>query len=269
MEDVQAAKTYRGAMVKLSMWNGPLDLLLDLIRESRMNIYDIPIHEITQQYLEAIRLMQKLDIEVASDFLVMASTLVWIKSRMLLPAELEDGEKEEWEDPRSDLVRQLLEYQTFKELATALENREAQASWWVERRDAIPTAETIVGEDGNIWKDISLADLLRVFSGVIRVMNFEEFGVLREEEYRIEDKMDLVREFLRREEKMKFQDLFSAAPRKAEVIATFWAVLELYKTYEIRILQETRFGEIFLFPLQLQKQNQGPIDDELLSIQGT
>ncbi len=272
MVDVASeGKIYRGTHVRLSTWNGPLDLLLDLIRDSRMNINDIPIHEITRQYLDAVAQMQKLDIEVASEFLVMAATLVWIKSRMMLPAELENGEVEEWADPRTDLVRQLLEYQTFKELANALENREATASLWIERRDLSPGTELFLSEEGDIWKEITLPDLLKVFSGVIRVMNFEEFGVLREEEYRIEDKMDFIRELLHRLSQVPFKDLFSETRQKAEVIATFWAVLELYKTYEIRILQNQLFDEIYLFPLRLRKEGENSdlhFDDILPSTGG-
>jgi segregation and condensation protein A len=237
--------------VSLPSWNGPLDLLLDLIRESQVNIHDIPIREITRQYLETIELMQKLDVEMASEFLVMAATLVHIKSRMILPAELQDGEDDLWEDPRRDLVRQLLEYQKFKELAQELDRREAVANRLLERREQPMNFISPRGEDVDLWKDVTLHDLIKVFTEVVRVLDFESFGVLREEEFRVEDKMEYIRAVLAEKGEIDFFELFGQRRGRGEIVVTFWAVLELFKVGAIRIAQKDLFTTIMIFPRNL------------------
>ena len=136
-KQVPAGKSSKSPFrVTLPIWNGPLDLLLDLIKASEINIHDIPIKEITSQYLATIKLMQKLDLEVAAEFLVMASTLVYIKSKMLLPQEMAGVDNEDFpRDPRLGLVEQLLEYQKFKQLAEVLEDQEVHSNRLLERRD--------------------------------------------------------------------------------------------------------------------------------------
>lgn len=237
--------------VSLPSWNGPLDLLLDLIRESQVNIHDIPIREITRQYLETIALMQKLDVEMASEFLVMAATLVHIKSRMILPAELQDGEEDLWEDPRRDLVRQLLEYQKFKELAQELDRREAVANRLLERREQPMNFISPRGEGVDLWKDVTLLDLIKVFTEVVRVLDFESFGVLREEEFRVEDKMEYIRAVLAEKGEIDFLELFGQRRGRGEIVVTFWAVLELFKVGAIRIAQKDLFATIMIFPKNL------------------
>jgi len=237
--------------VSLPSWNGPLDLLLDLIRESQVNIHDIPIREITRQYLETIALMQQLDVEMASEFLVMAATLVQIKSRMILPAEMQEGEEDLWEDPRRDLVRQLLEYQKFKDLAAELDRREAVANRLLERREQPMNFISPRGNAVDLWKDVTLLDLIKVFTEVVRVLDFESFGVLREEEYRVEDKMEYIRAVLAERGELDFLELFGAKRSRGEVVVTFWAVLELFKVGAIRIMQSGQFTQIMIFAKNL------------------
>lgn len=240
-----------GLTVTVAAYTGPMDVLLDLIRAAQVNIHDIPIREITAQYLEVIAEMQRMDIEMASEFLVMAATLIQIKSRMILPAELEEGEGELWEDPRRDLVRQLLEYQKFKELSAELERRDAVANRLVERKAASASFAAPRGAAGNLWKDVSLDDLLKVFTEVVRVLDYEEFGVLREEEFKVEDKMEYIRAVLADKGEIDFFGLFSERRSRAEVVVTFWAVLELYKMGAVRVMQQTFFDVIMIFPRDL------------------
>lgn len=240
-----------GIDVKVAAYSGPLDVLLDLIRAAQVNIHDIPIREITASYLQVIEAMKRLDIEVASEFLVMAATLIQIKSRMILPAELEEGEGDLWEDPRRDLVRQLLEYQKFKELSAELERREAVAHRLVERRDAQAAFTAARGLVSDLWKDVSLEDLLKVFTEVVRVLDYEEFGVLREEEFKVDDKMDYIRAVLADRGEVEFYGLFSDRRSRAEIVVTFWAVLELYKVGAIKVQQQEQFALIMIFPRDL------------------
>jgi segregation and condensation protein A len=124
---------------------------------------------------------------------------------------------------------------------------ESQADRIIERRDHQTTFELPGKGDMDLWKDIELIDLIRVFSGVVRILEVSEFGILREEEYHVEDKMDQVREMLKLQEKINFYDLFGKITSKSEIIVTFWAILELYKMVEIKIKQHTFFGDIYLF----------------------
>ena len=247
MQKTQTEKAKDHLRVNLPIWNGPLDLLLDLIRTSEINIYDIPIKEITGQYLNTIKLMQKLNIELASEFLSMAATLVYIKSRVLLPHEIRAAEDEEFQqDPRKDLVHQLLEYQKFKNLAEKLEGREIHFERLIERRDHQITFETKQDPD-EIWKEITLFELVKVFSGVVDAIEYQKNDILLEEEYRVEDKIEYIEELLGKKEKVNFYDLFQENSVKIEIIVTFWAILEMYKHGKITLQQHTFFGDIFLF----------------------
>ncbi len=233
--------------VNLPIWNGPLDLLLDLIKSTEINIYDIPIKEITSQYLDAIKLMQKLDIEIASEFLVMASTLIYIKSKMLLPNEmLDNDDKELEEDPRAGLVEQLLEYQKFKELAEVLGDKDVHSNRLLERKDnQITFPLETVKEDP--WKEVTLFELIKVFSGVVDVMETSEIISIKQDEFSMEEKIDMMKKLLLKEEKINFYDLFREGSSKIEIIAIFWAILEMYKYGQITIKQHAFFGDIFIF----------------------
>ena len=241
--------------VKLPFFNeGPLDLLLHLIKESKINIYDIPISDITHQYLTAIQLMKKLDIELAADFLLMAATLIFIKSRMMLPAEMNEGDENDFlNDPRTNLVEQLLEYQKFKKLAEVLEDQEFHTTKIIERKDNQITFDLPKKED-DAWKEVNLFELIKVFSGVVDVMDYDDFDVLRTEEVRIEDKIDQIELELKRAGKLNFYDLFPKASTKQIIIVTFWAILELYKVGVLTIKQHAIFGDIYIFFREKRKE---------------
>jgi segregation and condensation protein A len=232
--------------IELEIFEGPLDLLLYLIKRDELNIYDIPINRITQQYLAYLELMQMLDLNIAGEFVRMAATLMYIKSRTLLPPEereSEDGD-EEIEDPRLDLVRQLIEYKKFKEAAEELRCMEDEHVKTFSRT-AEPDIASEMGEKRIV--EVSIFDLLSAFSSVLnRAVAEEEIREIFEEEVNIADKVKLIVETLRNSEKAAFENLFAQAASRMEIVVTFLAMLELIRLRKIVAYQRRRFGEIEL-----------------------
>ena len=238
--------------VKLDAFEGPLDLLLHLIEKNKVSIYDIPIVEITDQYLEYLHAMEAEEsMESLSEFLVMAATLLQIKSRMLLPRE----EKEEEEDPREELVRRLMEYKMFKYAAMELKDLSVDAQKVFYRGESVPREireyqDPVVPEE--IVGDISLTRLNEVFQMVIRRKKDMEdpvrskFGKIRKEKYRVEDRMMDIRKMVKGMRRINFRTLLDIQPSREKVIVTFLAVLELMKVGEISVTQEENFAEIYL-----------------------
>jgi len=222
------------------MFEGPLDLLLHLIKKNEISITDIPIATITEQYLATLELMESLNLDIAGEFLVMAATLIHIKSRMLLPPE-EDPEEEEEGDPREQLIRQLLEYQRFKEAADELERRE------ILRRDVFvrPFEEQEEMEAAG-FEGVSLFDLIAALQSVLERLPKEEVHQVTLEKISVREKMNLLLYDLHRRGRLIFQSLFEGAASRMEVVVTFLAMLELVKIRAIRIWQEERMGPIVL-----------------------
>lgn len=227
--------------VQLEIFEGPLDLLLHLIKKNEVNIADIPIAAITEQYLATLELMQSLNLDVAGEFLVMAATLIHIKSRMLLPpGEDEDGEEEEG-DPREELVRRLLEYQRFKEAAEELEGREILKRDVFVRRSEVPEDLATAGFEG-----LSLFDLISALRKVLERFPDEGIHEVTLERISVREKMSSLLDDLQRRGKVIFQSLFEAAASRFEIIVTFLAMLELAKIRAIRVWQEEREGPIVI-----------------------
>jgi segregation and condensation protein A len=230
--------------VKLEVFEGPLDLLLYLIKKEEVDIYDIPIERITNQYMEYLSLMQLLNLEVAGEFLVMAATLMYIKSRMLLPADQQvtDSETEDGEDPRWELIRQLVEYKKFKDAALQLGRREE------EQANIFPRHGTDAGVEVN--KDVPLAevsifDLINAFNDVLKKATArEDFREIIEERFTVSDKIEEILYTLRDRSEMIFNELFASAGSRAEVVVTFLALLELIRLKRLKVLQPEAFGEI-------------------------
>ncbi|MCK5266739.1 MAG: segregation/condensation protein A [Spirochaetes bacterium] len=239
--------SYTGYNIKTQNFEGPLDLLLFLVRNYEINIYDIPISEITDQFLEYIGLMKKLDIEIASEFIVMAAHLMLIKSRMMLPVE-EDLEAED--DPRGDLVQQLLEYQKFKEAASTLDSSFAVNSEVLERK-----ADQILldfPDDEDNWVEVKIFDLINAFSRLIgeegkTKPTFSVFDDI-EEDYDPEEKIRQIQSVLDIKGKVLFHELFSFEVRRGEIITVFLAILHMIKRLSIVVKQHKMFGDITLFP---------------------
>lgn len=240
-----------GIPVKLQVFEGPLDLLLHLIDKNKIDIYDIPIVEITNQYLAYIREMQRQDLNVMSEFMVMAATLIDIKCRMLLPREVnEEGEEE---DPRDELVQRLLEYKTYKYMSYELRDRMAQASRSVYRPSSMPKEVLSYRPEVNVKElvgDMNLDQLRRIFENVMKRREEKldpirsKFGRIEKEEVSLPDKMTYVGEYARKKKKFSFRDLLEKQCSKTQIVVTFLAVLELMKTGLIRISQEHIFDDI-------------------------
>lgn len=236
--------------VKLQVFEGPLDLLLHLLEKNKVNIYDIPIVEITNQYMEYIAEMRRQDLNVMSEFLVMAATLLDIKSKMLLPAkESEDDE----EDPRAELVQQLLEYKMYKCMAYELRDRQIDAEKVWFKAPTIPP-EVLAYEEpvdvNELMSGVTLARLNDIFQSIIKKQADKidpvrsKFGRIEKEEVSLPDKMTYVEEYSLHHGHFSFRSLLEAQSGKMEVVVTFLAILELMKMGKIVVSQEYTFDDI-------------------------
>ena len=227
--------------VQLEIYEGPLDLLLHLIKKNEVSITDIPIATITEQYLATLELMETLSLDLAGEFLVMASTLVHIKSRMLLPPEADDPDDEDGVDPREELVRRLLEYQRYKEAAVELEQREMLARD-VFTRTLAPVEE--VGPRG--FRELSVFELLNALKQVFDRLPKDSAHDVILEKITVREKMTFLLDSLRGHRNLLFEALFDAAKSRMEVVVTFLALLELVKVRAIRVYQEEMAGPILI-----------------------
>ena len=228
--------------VKLEVFEGPLDLLLYLIKKDEVDVYDVSIERITQQYLEFMEAFKVLDLEVAGEFVVMAANLIYIKSRNLLPAAVQPPDEEaEEEDPRWELVRQLVEYKKFKDAAAQLSQKELEQSKMFTRLPEVePAPERPLG-------DVSVFDLINAFNGILKRLNHrEDLREIFEENYTVSDKIDLIMKMMASEVPLKFTELFTSVASRAEIVVTFLALLELIRLKQIKAAQEDAFGEITL-----------------------
>jgi segregation and condensation protein A len=227
---------------QLEIFEGPLDLLLHLIKKNEVNITDIPIAAITEQYLATLELMQTLNLDVAGEFLVMAATLIHIKSRMLLPeSDAETDEEEEGGDAREELMRRLLEYQRFKEAAGELGQRDVLTRD-VFVRAAAPTEKPAP----TAFRELSVFELLTALRRVLERLPKDEFHEVTLEKITVREKMTLVLERLRVDGQVMFESLFTGAGTRMAVIVTFLAMLELVKIRAIRIFQDRLDGPIII-----------------------
>jgi segregation and condensation protein A len=230
--------------VKLEIFEGPLDLLLHLIKKEEVDVYDIPVARITDEYLQYLNLLETMNLDVAGEFLVMAATLTHIKSRMLLPPS-EDETEEPDEDPRADLVHQLVEYQRFREAAVKLGERSVLERDVFRRDPAVP--ETDQGE-GVRLRDVTVADLLEAFREVMERALRESFHEVITEEISVSECVDVIVRRIEVDGAMRFRDLFAGAPSRKRMVATFLALLELVKRQFVVARQEEDGAEILLFP---------------------
>ena len=229
-------------LVQLEKFSGPLDLLLHLIKTNEMDIYDIQMVEITEQYLAVIEQMKQLDLDVAGEFLLMAATLIHIKSRMLLPAS-EELEEEEGEDPRAELVRRLLEYQRYKDAAESL------AELPLLDRDIFSAhfmPQEMVGENDD-EVTVGVYQLAEAFHLLLKNAPVEVFHEVVREQLSVAEHVQLVLQRLSEQDgRISFQDVFPARPSRIELVVTFLAALELIKMRMVKVEQANEFGEIWL-----------------------
>jgi segregation and condensation protein A len=225
--------------LKLGEFAGPLDLLLYLIKQEKANIFDIPIARITDEYLKYVRLMEKLDISVAGDFLVMAATLIEIKSKMLLPKEIKPEEEAEEEDPREALVRQLLEHQKFKNAAQMLYERTT-----VEQ--AVFPRGRIEADDNNQETNATVFDLLGVFQRILSRHKEEIQMEIQREEVSLAEMLKNLRKQIFEHQELNLLAFFGQMRNKRELVTAFIAVLEIVRTESVKLTQDATFGEIIL-----------------------
>ena len=257
-----------GISYKLENFEGPLDLLLHLIEKNKVSIYDIPIVLITQQYLDYVSRMEKTDLDIVSEFLVMAATLIDIKSRMLLPAQ--DEEEEDEEDPRAELVRRLLEYKTYKYMAQELEEREQDAERLLFKDPTIPKEvlkyEPPVDLD-SLLDGLTLAKLQSIFDSVMKRKEDKiepvrsNFGTIRKEPVSLEQKIGSVMQYARKHRTFSFRQILEKQTGRLEVVVTFLAVLELMKMGKICLTQEALFDDMYIETLEPEGET-GELDLE-------
>lgn len=242
-----------GIPVKLEVFEGPLDLLLHLIDKNKIDIYDIPIVEITNQYMEYIRNMQREDLNIMSEFLVMAATLLDIKCRMLLPKEVnEEGEEE---DPRQELVEQLLQYKMYKYISYELKEREMDSDMVLYKGPTIPEEVKEYVEPVNLDKllgDLTLQKLGAIFQDVMKRQTDKidpvrsKFGKIEKEEVTLTDKFTYIHSYMKDHKRFSFRQLLEKQHIKMHIVVTFLAILEMMKLGEIHVEQEETCGDIMI-----------------------
>lgn len=240
-----------GIKVKLESFEGPLDLLLHLIDKNKVNIYDIPISLITKQYLEYLEEMKRQDLNIMSEFLVMAATLLDIKAKMLLPAEVdEDGEEK---DPRDELVQQLIEYKIYKYMSYELRDRHIDAARNLFKPETLPEhvkAYTPPINHEELIGDVTLGRLNEIFKSMMKrqVDRIDpvraSFGKIEKEEVNMEEVMFDLEDYCRSHKDFSFRELMDKQPSKMKMIVVFLSILELMKVGKIEISQEKIFGDI-------------------------
>ncbi len=261
LSDLEDDQAYE---VKLEAFTGPMDLLLHLIRKQKVNIYDIPIALIARQYLEYLSLMKTLNLSLAGEFLVMASTLLYIKSRTLLPKEeTPESEDEEVIDPRSELVRQLIEYERFKDAAGSLVTRERV---WKDSftRDPLPVPKKVEEEEDDVWtEDLQMFDLLSALQGVLDRAPSDTYVEVSRENWTIEERIQVVMERLETEATIPFEALFEQQWSRPLIIVTFLGLLELVRMNLVRLFQGEGFGPIHVTRRFVPAGEENPPDSVL------
>ncbi len=224
----------------LPQFEGPLALLLHLINKNEVNIYDIPISEITEQFLEYLDYVISPDLDNLVDFYAMAADLIYIKSRMLLPISEDDMEQEEIEDPRAELVEKLIEYQKYKKLTSLMEEKEEETEWFFERKKM---QVSLPFEDNELWERVNTWDLLKTFSNLISSYNKERILTFYEE-VSVNEKITLMNEFLEEKGECMFTDLIVRRGNLLDIVCAFMALLEACKFKIASIWQNRMFGDI-------------------------
>ena len=225
---------------KINEFEGPLDLLLFLIKKNEINIYDIPIAKITEQYLDYLAEVSELDLDELSEFHAMAATLLLIKSRMLLPIKMNDDDEDD--DPRQELVERLIEYQKFKKLSLLMEEKEKEAEWLIERKRL---ERTLPFNDDTLLEKVDVWDLLKIFSELSPGLSKEQIIDLYEE-VTVNEKVALIYEILDEKGECRFTDLIIKTGSILDFVCAFLALLELAKQHLISIFQNRMFGDIII-----------------------
>ena len=239
-----------GHTVQLDQFEGPLDLLIFLIRKNEVNIYDIPISRITEQYLQYLEFATRVDLDKITDFYLMAATLLYIKSRMLLP-QTESDEDDDGNDPRHELVQKLIEYQKFRKLSDLMGSREEESEFSLERK----SSQSILPfeDDEQLWEQLDAWDLLKTFTKLMSNISVDRVLDLYEE-VTVNEKLTLIDELLTTRGEFSFMDLVRRPESIMELICAFIAILESARQRTICILQNRMFGDI-----RISAGSRGPV----------
>ncbi|MCL1814928.1 MAG: segregation/condensation protein A [Treponema sp.] len=225
---------------KLKEFEGPLDLLLFLVKKNEVNIYDIPIAEITEQYIAYLKYITTLDLEDITEFHTLAATLLYIKSRMLLPVEID---LDEIEDPRQELVETLIEYQRLKKLTGLMEERSREAEWVIERKKI---QRSLPFKEDELWKEMDVWELVKTFSSLMNGLQGGQTLIDLYEEVSINEKITLLSELMETRGECSFADLLARRGSLMEVICAFLALLEAVKARMVTVFQNRMFGDILI-----------------------
>ncbi|QDU09198.1 segregation and condensation protein A [Gimesia aquarii] len=233
--------------VDLNIYSGPLDLLLYLIRRNELDILDFPIASITASFNEFLDVLELIDLDLVGDFIVMASTLTEIKSRMILPRAEEEEIAEVIDDPRSDLIQQLLEYKKFKDAATALEEHAAE---WQEHYPRLSDERPKTGKDPSedLIKEVELWDLVSALARVVKRKEVEEESSITYDDTPISTYVERIGEKVREQGRLAFSDFFEGEKLRSRIIGIFLAILELLRHHQFRAEQPIEYGEIWIMP---------------------
>ncbi len=257
--NLSQAKSQGDLRFKLPVFEGPLDLLLHLIKENKIDIYDIPIAHITKQYIDYLDLMKELNLEIAGEFLVIAATLIHIKSKLLLPPDEEQPE-DPIDDPRAELVMRLLEYKAFKETSTIF--REKENIWRNVFRKTEQQEQYIDNEPEPLLFEVNLFDLLSAFKNLLSKASVEVMEITREK-LTVADKINFIIEKLEGEEGIKFEDLFKEDYTKISLIVTFLALLEIIRLGILKAYQDKTFGSIWIINSQRANPSENLIPENV------
>jgi segregation and condensation protein A len=240
----------------LDSFQGPLEVLLYLIKAQELDIFDIPISKITDQYLKFMELIEEKHLDVVGDYLVMAATLIQIKAKMLIPAEIDmDEEEAEEEDPRLELVEKLIQYRMYKDAAARLAGlEEERANWYT--RNVKPEADLLHAPDDEAdFIDVSLFDLAQAFKGVMRFLHEDRPHTIELEGSSVDEKIEYIQTLLDMQPSVGWKELFQMARNRVEAICFFLAILELTRMNTISLHQHAAFGEIRLFKKKMAESN--------------
>ena len=242
--------------VRVAAFEGPLDLLLHLIKKNEVNIYDIPLALITKQYLDYLDVMKALNLHVAGEFLVMAATLVHIKSRLLLPDDHLEAEDEEGPDPREELVQRLLEYKRFKDAAGRLDSRER---YWRELYSRPAASPVLSRPSDDQMADVSLFDLVDALQGVLARGSGAPLMEIIPENLTVKDRMNAILDVLEGKDAVTFEALFEDHLNRLVIVVTFLALLELTRVRLVRVFQGQNFGPILITRAGLRVGEEEPV----------
>lgn len=226
--------------VKLEKFEGPLDLLLYLIKKDEIDIYDIPVARITRQYLEYVEIMKMLNLDIAGEFILMAATLINIKSRMLLPKPEED----ESEDPREALIMALLEYEKFKQASEVLREKESAEQQFLRRKDY---SFLDLAPEETFTLEATIFDLMKAFKEALENLENDIYHTVRTEDVNIEERVEVIERILSERGQATFQELYSDSPNRLVLIVTFLAILEMIKLNRLVLRQAIPFGPIRIY----------------------